>query len=475
VSPSPLAVAIDLGSTLFKSAILEADERLVARRSIPVPPLVGEGAIREGDADAYAHSSDRLLDDLARAVPCGTPLGLASQRSSFVLWDRVTGEPLTPLISWQDRRAAAWCARHADASAEVTRRTGLVMTAHYVGPKLGALIETDREWRDLLSRAATLLGTLDCWLVWRRTSGRVHEVDRTMAARTAMLDLATGDWSDELLALYGVSRRILPRVRSTNGFDTPLDDGLILRASIADQAAGILPLVDEHEDTIVIIVGTGGFVLRPRSRGEAAPPGYLLAPILSRANGDSLWAHEGTVNGAGAAVDRYGPGPTELPATDPTPEALCLPDVAGLGAPWWRADVGLTFSDGTPELDVPSKRRVVLEGLLFRLRQIVDDFGGGPPSRRVLLAGGLAREPFVASGLAALLDCPIEVVDVPDAGLIGAGRLASGLAPYGAPRTIGVLPTVHGRYLPAKYRRWHAWARDLLAHPRGGSQDGVRR
>ncbi len=467
MSPSPLAAAIDLGSTLFKSAVLAADGRLVTRLTIPAPALRGAGAVREGDADAYALAAERVLADLARVVPCGTPLGLAAQRSSFVLWDRGTGEPLTPLVSWQDRRAAGWCARHVDAAAEVTRLTGLVMTAHYVGPKLGALTESDPVWRDLLSRASTLLGTLDCWLVWRQSGGRVHEVDRTMAARTAMLDLATGDWSDELLALYGVPRRVLPRLRSSCGLDTPLDDGLILRASVADQAAAVLPLVEERSDSLVLTLGTGGFVLRPVPRREAAPPGYLLAPILSRADGDALWAHEGTVNGAGAAVDRCGPGPTELTAADPTPEALCLPDVAGLGAPWWRPEIGLTFAEGAAELDDPARRRVVLEGLLFRLRQIVDDLGGAPSSRRVLLAGGLAREPFVAGGLAALLDRSIETVEVHDAGLVGAGRLAAGLTPYGAPGTVEVSPTSRGRYLPAKYGRWRAWMIDLLARPAG--------
>jgi len=457
-----LAAAVDLGSTLLKSALLRSDGALEARLSLPAPPLGGAGEIREGDASAFACVADRLLDDLARAVPCGTALGLATQRSSFLLWDCRTGEPLTPLVSWQDRRAASWCARHQDAAPEVARRTGLVLTAHYVGPKLAALVEQSREWRELLSRESTLLGTLDCWLIWRRTDGRAHEVDRTMAARTAMLDLADATWSDELLALYGVRRSILPRVRSSTGIGVPLDGGLVLRASIADQAASVLPLLGEHGDVLSVTLGTGAFVLRPLARREPPSPGYLLAPILSCPTGKSLWAHEGTVNGAGAAVDRFGPGPTELPGSDPTPDAWCLPDVAGLGSPWWRPEVGLTFSDAAASLDTANQRRVVLEGLLFRVRQVIADLGGAPRDRRVLLAGGLAREPFVAQGLAALLERPIECVEIHDAGLVGAAGLAAGRTTFGDPVTRAVQPSGSGAYLPAKYGRWRAWADSVL-------------
>ncbi len=459
-----IAASVDLGSTLLKSALLRADGSLETRRSVPAPPLSGSGEIREGDAWAYVRAADELLEDLERVVPCGTPLGLATQRSTFLLWDRGTGDPRSALVSWQDRRAAGWCARHRAVAREITSRTGLVPTAHYVGPKLGALVEASGEWRDLLSRDDTLWGTLDSWLVWHRTGGRAHRIDRTMAARTAMLDLTTGDWSDELLALYGVPRSILPQVEPTVGRAVPLDGGLLLCASIADQAAAVLPLFDEARarDVLVVTVGTGGFVLHPMTDRRPAPPGYLLAPILALADGTALWAHEGTVNGAGNAVDRFGAGPTELPGTDPTPDALCLPDVAGVGSPWWRPEIGLVFSDAARSLDRPAQRRVVLEGLLFRLRQIIGDLGGAPAARRVILAGGLAREPFVARGLTTLLGRSIERLEIPDAGLVGAARLAAGLTPFAAAEAVVVERGAGGAYLPAKYERWIAWTRDVL-------------
>jgi glycerol kinase len=458
---APLAASVDLGSTLLKSAILREDGTLDVRLAVPAPPLRGAGDVREGDPWAYAQAADAVLADLERSLPCGTPLGLATQRSTFLLWDRSSGEPRSPLVSWQDRRAAGWCVRHRGVRTTIIERTGLVPTAHYVGPKLGALIEESAAWRDQLERPDTLLGTLDAWLLWRRTAGRVHTLDRTMAARTAMMDLTTGDWSDELLTLYGVRRTLLPAIRPTAGFAIPLDRGLVLRASIADQAAAVLPLCDEGGDVLVVTVGTGGFVLRPMTARRAAPPGYLLAPILALEDGATLWAHEGTVNGAGAAVDRFGAGPTELPAHDPTPDALCLPDIAGLGSPWWRPEIELVLSAAARALDRAAQRRIVLEGLLFRLRGIVDDLGGAPASR-VVLVGGLAREPFVALGLAALLGRRVERLELPDAGLVGAARLAAGL-PHCAPaEAVVVEQGDRGGYLEAKYGRWISWTNEIL-------------
>jgi glycerol kinase len=458
---SPLAASVDLGSTLLKSAILREDGTLDARLAIPAPKLSGAGDVREGDPWAYARAADMVLADLERSLPCGTPLGLATQRSTFLLWDRSSGEPRSPLVSWQDRRAAGWCTRHRGARTTITERTGLVPTAHYVGPKLGALIEESAAWREQLLRPDTLLGTLDAWLVWRRTAGRVHALDRTMAARTAMMDLATGDWSDELLALYDVRRALLPAIRPTAGLAIALDRGLVLRASIADQAAAVLPLFDEGRDVLVVTVGTGGFVLRPMTARRPAPPGYLLAPILALGDGTTLWAHEGTVNGAGAAVDRFGAGPTELPEHDPTPDALCLPDVAGLGSPWWRPEIELVLSEAARALDRAAQRRVVLEGLLFRLRRIVDDLGSAPASR-VVLVGGLAREPFVAGGLATLLGRPVERPELHDAGLVGAARLAADLPPCVPAEAVAVEPGDRGGYLDAKYARWSSWTSEIL-------------
>ena len=137
----PVAVGVDLGSTAIKAGVLGADGRLRDVRSVPAPALQGAGQIREGDVTEYASAATRLVREMAGAVPHGTPLGLATQRSSFTFWDRRNARPGLPLISWQDRRAADWCDRNRAIEPEIVRRTGLLLSAHYLGPKLAAMQE----------------------------------------------------------------------------------------------------------------------------------------------------------------------------------------------------------------------------------------------------------------------------------------------------------------------------------------------
>jgi len=452
------AVGLDLGSTRFKAGLLDARGRLLDVLSVPAPSLTGDGDRCEGDATAYASAATELLRRAASGRAAGTPLCITSQRSSFVLWDRRTNEPSTPLISWQDRRAADWCERHRKLETEVFERSGLVLSAHYAGPKLAAMQEHDCSLAGRLRSERTLFGNLETYLIWHWSAGRLHETDATMAARTSMLDLRTRDWSPELLEIFGVPRSVLPRVRPTSGVSLPLECGLTLRATVADQAAGALTVLAENTDAALINLGTGGFVLRPCSCAERRR-GYLTG--LIHAGDDARCALEGTINGAGIAVDRFGDGPTSLPVDDPSPGAFCLPDAAGLGSPFWRPDVGWTLSPDAERLSIADARRVACEGLVFRIRQVLEGLAGITP-RHLFLSGGLAREPFIARALASLLEERIDVLDLREAGLTGAGRLALGIAPFAAPSTTPVEPTDRGSYLATKYPRWSRWMKSLL-------------
>jgi glycerol kinase len=418
--------------------------------------LSGDGDVREGDGAAYVAIADRLLDWLRAEMREAGPLGIASQRSTFLLWDRDTREPSVPMISWQDRRAAGWCARHAGLEPSVVQRTGLVLSPHYVGPKLAALLEADTAWARRFHDPQSVFGTLDSYVMARWTGNAVHETDATMAARTAIYDLELGAWSENLLTRYGVPREALPRVRPTVGRRLPLDQGLVLEASLADQASGALTLFEKDAACAVVILGTGAFVMRPAADATERVAGYLTAPVLSRPGSATTFVVEGPVNGAGTAVDRFGEGPTELPTGDPTPDAFCLPDAAGLGAPFWRPEIGFTVSAAAEGLPRRELRRVAIEGVLFRVRQVLDDLTAGEP-HRILLAGGLSRETAVPRGMAAVLNRPVHVLDSHEAVLLGASRLAAGLDPYASPPVTEVHPGPEGAYLEAKYGRWRSW------------------
>jgi len=455
----PLALALDLGSTAIKAGVLDEQGCLAQIESLDAPPLYGTGEVRAGDVDAYTDRVRILLSAMSARVPAGTPLGIASQRSTFTLWERETGRSRTPLISWQDRRAADWCDANRGLQPDVIRRTGLPLSAHYVGPKLATLQASDPDLARAMHRDDLLFGTLETRLIWNWSKGRLHETDPTMAARTLMFDLETNDWSPELLSVYGVPRSVLPDLVHTSGRELALESGPRLTTTISDQAAAALATFDDERSCALVNLGTGAFVLLPADQHTSRMPGYLYAPILD----DRRYALEGPVNGAGPAVDRFGQGPTALPREDPTHTGFAVPDLSGLGAPHWRPRIGLTLSPAAEGLPAKDRRRIVIEGVLFRVREILDDLCGSNLPDRIILAGGLTREPAVGCGLASLLGRPLELLRERESGLLGAARLAAGLEPYGGSPTETISPGENGAYLPSKFEAWKRWLGSLLA------------
>jgi glycerol kinase len=465
-----LAIALDLGTTRVKAARLRTDGSLGEPVAVEAPAPAGEGLVRESDPLAYLAAAERALGAAAEGTGGKLPVGLASQRSSFLLWDRKTAEPLGPLVSWQDRRSTAWCREHADLEPLVSEATGLPLSPHYFATKLAVLLEQDGALRARAEAGEVIAGTLDAWLT-RRWTGEPAGTDVTMAARTLLLELAGEDWSERLLARFGIPGCMLPVVGRSRFAPREIPGRGRLVASLSDQASGLLAAAGTQENVAVVNLGTGCFVLVPTGEEVRRAPGYLTGPVLAPAAGAIRWALEGTVNAGGAVVDRFHPGPTGLPADDPAPDAWCLPDAAGVGAPWWRPDLPFTISRGAAELRPADLRRVALEGLLFRIRGILEDLPGAD-SREVLLSGGLVHEPFVPAGLAACLGRPVTVLQDLEGTLRGAALLAAedgaSAGAHVAPGADGagggrpVPPGPGGAYLPAKYERWRAWMVEVV-------------
>jgi len=462
------ALGLDLGTTRIKLAGLDGHGALGAVRSLAAPEPAGSGAIREVDPERYR----ALADELLAPAPQGVALGIASQRSSFVLWERASGRPVTPLVSWQDRRAAAWCESHRESARLAREITGLVLSPHYAGPKLATMLADEPDLARRMRSGEVAFGTLETYLLWHWTQGASHATDLSMAARTMLADPVSATWADDLLELFGVPREALPAIEPTSGRAVPLPGlpgGRRLSASLADQAAGALATLGETRGAALVNLGTGVFVLRPTGSERRLAAGYLSGPLAGD-GARALFALEGTVNGGGTTADRFASGPTALPANDPAPEAFCLPDENGVGAPHWRALQPFALSSAAQRLAPSEQRRVVLEGLLFRVSEILADLGDdfGAPAR-VRVTGGLAREPFVAEGLAACLARPIELVEESESTLLGAARLAAGLDPFARLSSRAVEPPAHGAWLRAKYPRWRAWLGQLLsASPSAG-------
>jgi glycerol kinase len=268
--------------------------------------------------------------------------------------------------------------------------------------------------------------------------------------------------------LFGVPREALPEICASAGWALPLNNGLALRASLADQSAALAASIVPGEPEALVSLGTGGFVIRYLPGGGVCPEGYLRTLVWQEGDGRAHFACEGTLNSIASALARY--PVAECRAEDLARDGVfCLAEPSGLGAPYFRKDLGLTFS--APVDDLPPQRiaALLVEGVVFRVARMLEDmqreFGVG----RVYLSGGLSNLPCLQQGIARCAPfAGVHLLPQSEAGLIGAARLAAGMTfsvEYGAvERGAGKMVIIRAPLrLAEKYARWKLWLDGLLS------------
>ncbi len=357
---------------------------------------------------------------IAAAGAKPTQIAITNQRETTLLWERATGRPVHNAIVWQDRRTADRCA---ELPAELLRaRTGLVPDPYFSATKLEWLLD-GRDARGLA------FGTVDAWLVWKLTGGRVHATDETNASRTLLCSLDTLDWDNELLELFHVPRELLPEIRPSGadfGEGELLGITLPIRGIAGDQQAALFAAGGAKAT-----FGTGSFVL---VETEAAAPHGLLRTAAARLDGEPpRRALEGAVFVTGAALQwlRDGLGLIEDAAEsealassiEDTGGVYFVPALTGLGSPYWRADVrGLVtgITRGT------SRAHLVRAALEAAAYQTADVLAAMPPLESLRVDGGMTRNRWLMQFLADLLGIPVETAREAEQTALGAALLALG-------------------------------------------------
>jgi glycerol kinase len=368
-----------------------------------------------------------------------------------VCWDRITARPLSAAISWQDRRNAGWLSRLAGHEADVRRRTGLPLSPHYGAGKLRWCLDHLDEVRAAAAGGRLAAGPLSSFLTARLLDGRACVVDPANAARTLLFDPDALDWAPELLELFGIPRNVLPACVSTAyryGSLTIDGQSVPLATCTGDQSAAAFAFGRPADDVALVNIGTGAFVQRVAPRTVAAPDGLLRSVLRSDVAG-ALRSHEGTVNGAAAAlewlreriaidVDRAVPQLAGRPLDRNAP--AFINGVGGLGAPWWLPAFPTDF-DGDAEDDL-ARVSAVLESIAFLIATNLDALAAASPLERVLVSGGLARSDYLCRVLASTSGLPVERRVLAEATARGAAFLAAG-----APATWAPVP-VERRFEP---------------------------
>lgn len=457
-----VSIAIDLGTTSIKAGLLDQHGELGHIISRPAPKITVTGGHYDSDALVYAAIAEQILNDcIAQAGDCKV-LGMCSQRSSFLVWEQATGKPLTPLISWQDNRGMQSCETLRAHEQSIRALTGLPLTPYYLAPKLRAVLQENPSWLARLERGELRVGTLDTFLLWRWSGGRHFVTDASMAARTLLMDIRQSRWSPQLCKLFGIPLGILPEIKPSAGQGIRLDNGLVLQANVGDQSAALIASVSEDHAEALVNLGTGGFVVRYLADEIFATDGYLRTLVYQDHTHLSHLAIEGTINSIAAALAPY---PVKECIADELAEEgdiFCVAEPSGLGAPYFRGDIGIRFSKPVEHLSQHRIAVLLLEAVIFRVVRILEDFHRESALKRVYLSGGLSALACLQQGIAQCV--PFDVYCLPEAesSLQGAALLAAGMPPACHRESRRISKEHDANTLVEKYRRWKEWLDGLL-------------
>ncbi|MBT8105830.1 MAG: glycerol kinase GlpK [Woeseiaceae bacterium] len=441
-----LLLAIDQGTSSSRTVIYDHNARVVASAQQEFPQIYPRAGWVEHDPEAIWASVTAVtrgaLDKAGATAADIASIGITNQRETTVIWDRETGEPVYNAIVWQDRRTADYCQAKKDDGLEagVTARTGLRLDPYFSGTKIAWLLDNVDGVRERAEAGKLAFGTIDSFLLWRLTAGRVHATDATNASRTLLFNIHTQDWDDQQLAMFGVPRALLPDVR-----DCAADYGI----AVADCLGGEVPVCGIAGDQQAALIGqagfdsgmtkstygTGCFVVANTGTEALHSENHLLTTVGMRIGGEVTYALEGSVFVAGSAMQWLR---DELHVIDAAPESEAIakrtgvvedvyvvPAFAGLGAPYWDpnargAILGLTRGSGSDEIVTAT-----LQSVAFQTCDLIDamaDDGIRPSVIRV--DGGMVANDWFLQFLADVLGVPVERPENVESTVLGAAFLA---------------------------------------------------
>ncbi|ANK81235.1 MAG: glycerol kinase [Rhizobiales bacterium NRL2] len=445
-----LILAIDQGTTSSRAILFDAGTAVVAvaqqefRQHFP-----RSGWVEHDPEDLWRSTVETCREAMkSSGVDAGgiAAIGITNQRETTVVWERETGRAIHNAIVWQDRRTAGFCQKlKADGHENmVAARTGLLLDPYFSGTKIAWMLDNVEGARGRAERGELLFGTVDTWLLWRLTGGRVHASDATNASRTLLYDIRSGEWDDELCDLIGVPRAMLPEVRDSSGLfgetEADLFGSPIPVAGIAgDQQAATVGQACFRPGMMKSTYGTGCFALLNTGETPVPSKNRLLTTVAYQLGGKRTYALEGSIFVAGAAVQWLRDGLGIIGSApesgalarqaDPAQEVYLVPAFTGLGAPYWDADArgalfGLTRGTGPAEL-----ARAALESVCYQTRDLLEAMRGDWPeaaSKETVLRvdGGMVASDWTMQCLADMLGAPVDRPEVLETTALGAAYLA---------------------------------------------------
>jgi len=492
----PHILAIDQGTTSSRAILFDAGLKVVAvAQQEFAQHFPASGWVEHDPEDLWSSVVATARAAIAKAGIAArdiAAIGITNQRETVIVWDLVSGKPIHRAIVWQDRRTADTCAalKAAGHEAMITARTGLLLDPYFSATKVAWLLDHVAGARARAARGELAFGTVDSFLIWKLTGGRVHATDATNAARTMLYNIRDGRWDADLCALLRVPMALLPEVHDCAAdfgrTEAALFGGEIPILGVAgDQHAATLGQACFAPGMMKSTYGTGCFALLNTGDQMVTSRNRLLTTIAYQLGGKVTYALEGSIFIAGAVVQWLRDGLKVIhtagetgglaASADPTQDVVLVPAFTGLGAPYWRPDCrgaiyGLTRNSGPAEL-----ARAALESVGYQTRDLLEamkaDWGAAADgilrdaseSATLRVDGGMTASDWAMQFLADILGAPVDRPQVTETTALGAAWLAgmqAGVCP--GPEEFAKGWALERRFVPgmdaalrnAKYARW---------------------
>ncbi len=480
-------LVIDQGTTSTRSIVFGPDMTPLGRAQREFPQLYPQPGWVEHDPEAlWSTALATAREALQRAgLDAGAlaAIGIANQRETTLVWDRQTGTPIYNAIVWQDRRTADACdaLERRGCGALVAARTGLRLDPYFSATKIGWILDHVTGARARAEAGALAFGTVDSFLLWRLTGGRVHATDATNASRTLLCDLASAAWDDEMLGLFGIPRAMLPEIRDSAGPFGAIEAGLLgaaveVRGIAGDQQAALVGQACFAPGMVKATYGTGAFVLLNVGPKPIPSTHRMLATIAYQRRGQRSYALEGSIFTAGAAVQwlRDGLGLVDDAAetgalaarADPAQRVYVVPAFTGLGAPHWNSRARATISGISRGTTRKELARAVLEAVGYQTRDLLQamlDDAGRQGDIVLRVDGGMTASDWTMQFLADMVGVAVERPACLETTALGAAYLAgldAGAYPEPAAfqaqwvREACFVPALEAAEREAKYAGW---------------------
>jgi glycerol kinase len=469
-----ILLAIDQGTSSSRAIAFSAAGEMIAIEQQSFEQIYPAPGWVEHDAEVIwatvISTGRRVLERLREQGLHTAAVGITNQRETTVLWDRRSGAPIYNAIVWQDRRTADRCrelqSRYSEA--DLTEKTGLLFDPYFSATKIAWILDRVPGARDAAKAGHIAFGTVDCFLLWRLSGGRLHATDATNASRTALYDIRRGRWDEALCEMFGVPLACLPEVRDCAGdfgqIDrTVLGEALPIRGVAGDQQAALIGQACFAAGEVKSTYGTGAFLVLNTARQLVMSKNRLLGTIAYRLRGKVTYALEGSILSAGTAIQwlRDGLG---LISSASDVEVLAgsvkssggvylVPAFTGLGAPYWDpgargALIGLTRASSRAEI-----ARAALDSVVYQTHDLLEAMAAdGLRPAMLNVDGGMAMNALFMQRLADVLQVPIQRPKIAESTAFGAACLAGlGCGLYGSLQDIARLAKPDARCEPQPY------------------------